>query len=71
MHIGQNDWPMPFYIPGVFPEENIDVCWGIVESVYITTAIWRSRRPLSQWQHSFQMKAALPLVKSWDGIILQ
>ena len=29
--------------------------------VYITTAIWRCRKPLSQWQPSFHMKAALPL----------
>ena len=26
-------------------------------------AIWRCRKPFSQWQHSFQMKATLPLAK--------
>ena len=29
----------------------------------ITTAMWRCRTPISQWQHSFHLKAALPLVK--------
>ena len=27
----------------------------------LTTAIWRCRKPLNQWQRSFQMKAALPV----------
>ena len=29
--------------------------------VCLTTAIWRFHKPLSQWQRSFQTKAALPL----------
>ena len=29
----------------------------------LTTAIWRCRKNSSQWQRSFQMKAALPLAK--------
>ena len=28
----------------------------------ITTRTWRRRKPLNQWQHSFHLKAALPLV---------
>ena len=32
-------------------------------SVLWRTTIWRSRTPCSQWQHSFQTKAALPLAK--------
>ena len=48
--------------PGMWPREysgNLDDSPGVC----ITTAIWHCHKPFSQWQRSFQMKAALPLAE--------
>ena len=45
--------PAIIYNTGNLPE--------IVERVYISTATWCGRKSVDQWQHSFQIKAALLL----------
>ena len=39
----------------------------IVEWVYISTATWRGRKPVNQWQHSFQIKATLSLANRLEA----